>query len=288
MSMCEGMCTLCASPGCSFNQAIGRGNGAFRMRRSFDRVDVKMIRERMFRIQFQHRIERRQDFIRAGIRLTFRRPLIPRPQIHHRFGEKRADVRVVRIFLPDFAHRIRVGLIERRAIFRLRIGVTMTERLDQVALHRRSVLGVLLREREFLPSQLRGGRRHDRVLMCGPQASAIPQCAIAHFRIEPRRFLKRANRRAVIETVEESEALIEIALRFRRVGRDLARIRTEPLEKRLPSSQMNSSSHQRQTDNDAAKQIRRRSHKRNVGRYCPLATATVIAPTIANLVVRRG
>ena len=112
------------------------------MRRSFDRVDVEMIRERMFRIQLQHRVERREDFIRAGIRLTFRRPLIPRPQIHHRFGEKDADIGIVRICLPHFAHRIGIGVIERRAIFRLRIRVTMAERIDQLALDRRRVLRV--------------------------------------------------------------------------------------------------------------------------------------------------
>ena len=42
------------------------------------------------------------------------------------------------------------------------------------------------------------------------------------FRIEPRRFLKRANRRAMIEPMIEREALIEVALRFWRIGRDFA------------------------------------------------------------------
>ena len=65
--------------------------------------------------------------------------MIPRAQIHHRLGEKRADIRIVRIFLPNLAHRIGISLIERRAIFRLRIGVTMAERFDQIALYRRSV-----------------------------------------------------------------------------------------------------------------------------------------------------
>jgi hypothetical protein len=39
-----------------------------------------------------------------GFGWTFGRPLIPRAQIHHRFGEKRADIEVVRIFLPNRAH----------------------------------------------------------------------------------------------------------------------------------------------------------------------------------------
>ena len=143
-------------------QAIRRGDRALRMRRSFDRVNVKMIRERMFRIHLQHGVECRENFIGAGIWLAFGRPLIPRAQIHHRFREKHADILVVRIFLPDLAHRIGISLIERRAIFRLRIGVTMAERFDQVALDRRSVCRVLLRELQFLPRHLRGRRRHQR------------------------------------------------------------------------------------------------------------------------------
>ena len=72
-----------------------------------------------------------------GIRLTFGRPLIPRAQVHHRFGEECAPTsEIVRIFLPNRAHGVGVSLIERRAILRRRIGITMTQRLDQIALHR--------------------------------------------------------------------------------------------------------------------------------------------------------
>jgi hypothetical protein len=46
-------------------------------------------------------------------------------------------------------------------------------------------------------------------------------------------LLERTNARAVIEAVKESEALIEIPLSFWRIGRDLARIRSEPLVERF-------------------------------------------------------
>jgi hypothetical protein len=59
-------------------QMVRCGVRALRMRRSFDRVNVKMLREGMFRIQFQDRIERCQDFIRARVRLAFQRPLVSR------------------------------------------------------------------------------------------------------------------------------------------------------------------------------------------------------------------
>ena len=69
-------------------------------------------------------------------------------------------------------------------------------------------------------------------LMCGPHASATPQCAIAHSGSSSSGLLKRADRRAVIESVEKTEALIEIALRCGRLGGDLARIGTETVVKR--------------------------------------------------------
>jgi hypothetical protein len=85
--------------------------------------------------------------------------LIPRPQIHHRLGEERADIGILRISFPDFAHRIRVRAIERTAVFRLRVCVTMPERFDQRFLHWCCVPGMLPREPELLPRQLRSRRR---------------------------------------------------------------------------------------------------------------------------------
>jgi hypothetical protein len=99
-------------------------------------MNIEVVREPMSRIQFQHPVECGENFVCAWVRLTFRRPLIPRAQIHHRFGEKCADIEIVRIFLPTCAHGVGVGLIERRAILRRRVGITVTQRLDQIALHR--------------------------------------------------------------------------------------------------------------------------------------------------------
>ena len=143
-------------------ESIGGGARTLRMRRGFGRVDVEMVRERMFRIQLQDRVERGENFLGARVRLAFRRPLVPRPQIHHRLGKKDADLGIVRVSLPNLAHRVRVSLVERRAIFRLRIGITLTERFDQGALHRRGVFGVLLGKLQFRPGQLSGRRRDER------------------------------------------------------------------------------------------------------------------------------
>ena len=84
------------------------------------------------------------------------------------------------------------------------------------------------------------------------------------FRIEPRRFLKRANRRAVIEAVKKGEALIEIALRLWRIGRDLARIGTESVEERLFRGARDGVGQcERRQENDSVKKLGRRFHKKN-------------------------
>src|SRR6185503_19095347 len=53
------------------------------------------------------------------------------------------------------------------------------------------------------------------------------------FRILLGRFLKRPDGRAVIEPMVKGQALIEIALRFRRGGGDFVFVGTEPFEKRF-------------------------------------------------------
>src|SRR5438552_8510488 len=206
-------------------QSIRCRHRALRMKRRFVRVNVEMIGKRMPRVQFQDSIQRRENLVRAGSRLTLRRPLIPWTQVHHRFGEEYAYVRIVWILLPDHAHGVGISLIERCAILRLRVSVAMTKSLDQVPFNWRSVLRILLSELEFLPRQLRRRWRHDRKInMRSTGERDSPMCHRA-FRIELRRFLKRTNGCAMIKTMQKCQSLIEIALCFRRIGCDLARIR---------------------------------------------------------------
>ena len=54
-------------------------------------------------------------------------------------------------------------------------------------------------------------------------------------RIEPRRFLERANCAAVIETMKQCQALVEVTLRLCAFRCDLARVRAEPVVKWLTS-----------------------------------------------------
>ena len=95
-----------------------------------------MIRQWMVRIEFQHRVERGDDFIRSRLRLAVWCPLIPRPQVHHCFREKSANVWILWIFFPHFAHGIGISAIQPATIFRLRISVTFCEGIDQRPLNR--------------------------------------------------------------------------------------------------------------------------------------------------------
>jgi len=117
--------------GLQIAKAVRRSNRAFRMRRCFHGMNIKMIRERMIGVQLQHRLKRRQNFVRAGLRLTCGRPLIPRSEVHHRFGKERADVWILGILFPNLAHSIGISAIEGAAIFRLRICITFAERIYQ-------------------------------------------------------------------------------------------------------------------------------------------------------------
>jgi hypothetical protein len=156
-------------------QPIGRLGRALRMRRSLDRVDVEMVGEGMVRIQLQDRLEGSEHLFRAGIRLAFRRPLVPWAQIHRRLGKQDTYFRILRITLPNLAHRIGVSLVERCAIFRLRIGIALTECLDQVLLDLACLGRVLFRQAQFLPGQICRRSRHNREVDVGPAGQGDPQ-----------------------------------------------------------------------------------------------------------------
>src|SRR4051794_35840429 len=106
------------------------------MGRSLDRMNVKVIGERMLRTDFQNRIQSCDDLLRSWLRLTFRRPLIPRPQVEHGFGKERSAIGILRMIGPDTTHCSRVGFVERAPILWLWIRVSLPECLNQITLDR--------------------------------------------------------------------------------------------------------------------------------------------------------
>ena len=68
--------------------------------------------------------------------------------------------------------------------------------------------------------------------MCGPQASATPQCAMAHAGSSRAASWNERIAIAVIEPKEKVEPLVEVALSFRRTRGDLAHMGTEAFDQR--------------------------------------------------------
>ena len=221
-----------AEAGLQIAQPIRRGHGALGMRRRLERVDGEVIRERMIGIELQHRVERREYFVGARLRLALGRPLVPRMRVHHRLREQHAGVRLARKTFPRLAHRVRIRTIERAAVGGLRVRVAFRECGDERAFERGGTGDVLLREREFRPRLRRRGRRHHREVDVRAVGERDAPMGHRTVRIKPRRLLERTDRRTVVEAEIEIQSLIEILLRVGRGRRDLARVRAEAVEER--------------------------------------------------------
>ena len=162
-SMCDGMWTRCPSPGCKFRSRSAGASGLLGMRRSFDRVDVEMQRQRMMgRLgRAPLRAWRRPPPSPAAAgRPASTSPTAAGPSSIRRRGPR---CRRRRMCLPDLPHRGGIRFIERLAILRLRIGIALGQ-------GRRSAparLGVALRGTlpglgECFPSGLGSLGRNDR------------------------------------------------------------------------------------------------------------------------------
>ena len=211
---------------------VGVSFGALRTVGRLHRVDVEVDRADMVRIPRQHAFERRHDRRTLRLGLTAARlPIIPRAQIHQRFGMEHRDVVVVRELCRDLAHGGRVGRVERRAVGLRVCRVAGCERGDQGLLTRRGLAGERLRVADG------GVGRRDRVLLHRHiDVRSEHQCLApeAHraIRIEPLRLAQSAPRLVVIERVGEAEPLIKIRLGLRiRRGHGVTD-RTEPIPER--------------------------------------------------------
>jgi hypothetical protein len=200
-----------------------------RARRRFDGVDVVVVRAQVVRVLREHAFEDRDDLRRAGRRLAIERPQLPRPQHHQGLGVERGRIEVVRVPAHDAAHGVGVVAVELHAIGAGGTRVALRERIDVVT------LGGARRRRER--DRLRHGlARHevarivDRqvVVRSRREGDAPPGHGAAG--VEPRRLTERAHRLVVIESVDQAEALIEVALGLRVARRDRMAVGTKSVE----------------------------------------------------------
>ena len=158
-------------------------------------------------------------------------PVVPRAEVHHRFGVEHRDLVVVGELRRDLRHRRRIGRIERRPVGLRVLGVAGRDRRNQRLLARARLGGE--------PARLLGGRegRRHRVFLhrqvdVGPEHQRFAPEAHRAVGIELLRLAEGALRLVVIERVGEPESLVEIGLRLLVRGRDLVRHRAEPLPQR--------------------------------------------------------
>ncbi len=86
-------------------QPVRIGLGALGPVRRLHRVDVIVHRARMVRVARQHAFERRHDGAALLVwRVAAGLPVIPRAEVHHRFGVEHRDLVVVRKLRRDLLH----------------------------------------------------------------------------------------------------------------------------------------------------------------------------------------
>ena len=157
-------------------------------------------------------LELAYDFIGAGVGSPVGSPVVPRTEVHQRFGVQGRGVEVLGVGLGDLLHRARVQRVQPGTIGRRVRLVALRERLDVRALRRR---GVGRERQRFLRRRVRGDSA--RRVHWSVDVRAVGECdpPVAHGAggIELCGARKRADRLRVIESVDESQALVEVLLR---------------------------------------------------------------------------
>ena len=219
-----------AGAGHEIAEPLRARQGALRVRRGLDGVDVIVVGAGVIGVPIEHRLQRGHDLQRARRGLSRLRPEAPGAQIHQGFGEERGGVEIVGICGAERAHRIGVGLVARSPLAGPGL-VAHRERVDVVP------LGVTraLQSGHGTLDGARGGplaRGGERRVDVGAERQGHAPVGHGEIRIEARGLLEGAPRLVVVEGVDEAQALIEVALGERGGGGDRVRVISEVVEER--------------------------------------------------------
>ena len=198
-------------------QSVGSRECALRRFGSFNGVNVVVDRSQVIGIAFYHRLQRGDNFFRAGFGAAVLMPQAPRMQIHAGLGKQCRGVEIVRIALHYFAHRV-VVLFRSLAPVRFRVGgEAKSHGVDICLLARR---GVAFQMHRFLNGFMRLLKAlfARRIVVVRPDGLGDSPKSHRKFGIEFCCFLKRPRRLIVIEGVNETQSLIEKLLRLRVLG----------------------------------------------------------------------
>jgi hypothetical protein len=201
------------------SQPVRRRQRPFRRIRRLHGVNVVMERTQMVRIAFHHRFQSCDNLLRAVLRRPVTMPQSPRMQVHPRLREQRRRIQIVGIVLHHLAHRVpiffrglpQIGLRIRRKAFRHRQNIAAF-RVGGIATQVHRLLNRIMRPLEAVCAR--------RIVVV--RSHRLRNSPVRHrqFRIECRRFLKRARRLVMVERVDQAQSLIEKPLRFRVLRRN--------------------------------------------------------------------
>ena len=113
-------------------ETVGAGRRPFRPVGSLDHVDVVMDRPDVVGVALHDSFQHPDDL--GGVPLRFGAaglPVIPRRQVHQRFGGQHGDLGVGGVAPGDIHHGVGIGGVERAAVRRGIGGVAPGQRIDQ-------------------------------------------------------------------------------------------------------------------------------------------------------------
>ena len=181
----------------------------------------------MARIFLQHRLERLDERRHDSARFRAARlPVVPRRAIHQRLGIERKHIDVFGELGRCRGH----GPLEPRVV-----AVARADRRDERLLAR----GRARCQRLRLGRGGHGGRARLRIhrhVDVRPEDVSLAPVAHRALRVVALRSLERALRFRMVEVPRETQALVEVALRLRRAGRDLEAARSQAGDQRLIAS----------------------------------------------------
>src|SRR5213080_5336544 len=182
-------------------------------------MDVIVNRDEMIGFAANYRLQRRDNFLRALFRCAVWTPEPPGVQVHSGLGEQRSGIEIVGETLYHVAHGIAI-LFRGGAQIGFGIGGKALRKRGDVSL---VALGSIRAERQRF---LNGGVGLRKTAFAGGivviGADGFGDAPIRHgqFGIEFRGALEGAHGFVVIESVDESQTLIEKYLRLRVLGGD--------------------------------------------------------------------
>ncbi len=204
---------------------LGRGRG-------LHRVDIEVQGAWMTGRLLDQRLQHLDDL--AAMPLggrSVRLPVVPGLGVHHGLGVEGPGVEILMVRLPQLAHGLGEGLVQRLAVGLGVGGVTGRQGLDPGALFRRGLGLQGLRLLQRLPGRLHRIVRH-REIDVGAEGEGHPPPAHGAVRIQPRALPERADGLGVVEAEQQLDPLIEEHLGLGVPGRDRVMVVAQVVEHR--------------------------------------------------------